>query len=328
MHAVRLHAFGPAENLVIEEVPDPVPGPGQVLIDVAAAGVHVVDTRLREGPVGGPFPDPVLPMVPGREVAGAVAAVGPGTDPAWTGRRVAVHLGPGSSGGYAERAVADAAALHALPDHVAADAAVAMVGTGRTAMAVLGLAGLGPGDTALVTAAAGGMGALFVQAARAAGAAVVGLAGGPEKTAVVRRLGADAAVDYRAADWTGEVAAALGGRAPTVLFDGVGGALGRAAFDLLGGGGRVLLHGYAPGSGPTAITTGDLVDRGLTATWAIGPHAIRRLGGLRELETRALAEAAAGRLAPLVTAFPLRCAADAHAALETRATTGKVVLVP
>lgn len=83
MHAVRLHEFGPAENLRYEEVPDPVPGPGQVRVRVHAAGVHLVDTLLRAGPAaGGPFPAPELPTIPGREVAGVVDAVGDGVDPA------------------------------------------------------------------------------------------------------------------------------------------------------------------------------------------------------------------------------------------------------
>ena len=104
MQAIRLHAFGPADNLTLEEVPNPKPGAGQVLIDVHAAGVHVLDTVIHAGESGGPFPLPELPTIPGREVAGVVIGVGADVDPAWSGRSVVAHLGIASSG-YAERAV-------------------------------------------------------------------------------------------------------------------------------------------------------------------------------------------------------------------------------
>ena len=105
MHAIRLHAFGPAANLRYEEVEDPRPGPGQVRIAVAASGVHLIDTALRAGRPMGPLPLPELPTIPGREVAGTVDAVGPDVDEGWVGRRVVAHLGL-ASGGYAELAVA------------------------------------------------------------------------------------------------------------------------------------------------------------------------------------------------------------------------------
>jgi NADPH2:quinone reductase len=327
MHAIRQHAFGPADTLVYEEVPDPAPDAGQVRIAVEAAGVHLVDTTIRQGRAGGPFPLPDLPMTPGREVAGRVDRVGPGADESWLGRRVVAHLGL-ASGGYAERAVAPVTSLHEIPDHLGAEAAVAMIGTGRTAMGILEVADLTAKDVVMITSAAGGLGSLFVQAARQAGAEAVGLAGGPDKVAQVRSLGATVAADYRQPGWPDEVRAALGDRTPTVLLDGVGGDAGQAAFDLLGIGARVVLFGMSSGV-PLEITTADLMARGLTASWAIGARMVQRPGGVRELETRALAEAAAGRLVPLVSrSFPLADAAAAHSALESRATTGKVVLVP
>lgn len=326
MRAIRQHAFGPPDTLHIADLPDLVPGPGQVLVAVQAAGVHLVDTAIRQGR-SGPFPLPELPTTPGREVAGHVAAVGPGVDGAWLGRRVVVHLGP-AGGGYAEQAVAPVTSLHEVPDHLDAPAAVAMIGTGRTALGILDTAQLTAGDVVLVTAAAGGLGTLFVQAARRTGAAVVGLAGGRGKVDLVRANGATAAVDYREPGWPDRVRTALGDRLPTVLLDGVGGDLARAAFDLLAPAGRVVMFGAAAGS-PLQVTTTDLVARALSATWALGPRIVGRPGGLRELETRALTEAAEGRLVPLAgSSFPLAEAAAAHIALEGRATTGKVVLVP
>lgn len=327
MHAIRQHAFGPAENLRYEKIDDPTPDAGQVRIAVTAAGVHLIDLSIRAGEQSGPFPLPELPMTPGREVAGVVDDRGEGVEPRWLGRRVVAHLGP-ASGGYAELAVANADALHEIPDGLSDEAAVAMIGTGRTAIAILDVASIGADDVVLATSAAGGLGSLFVQAARNTGATVVGLAGGPAKLEQVRRLGATAAVDYTLADWPRAVRDALGGREITVVLDGVGGEAGQAALDLLGIGGRLIMHGFSSGT-PTQLTTGDLASRGLTASWAIGARVPRLPGGLRGLEERALAAAATGELAPLVgNSFPLERAADAHTALGARATTGKVVLKP
>ncbi len=322
MHAVRLHAFSPAENLTYEEVPDPVPAEGQVRIDVRSSGVHFIETGLRRGIAVGPHRPPALPIVPGGEVAGVVDEVGPGVDTGWLGRRVVAKLG--AEGGYAERAIADIGSLHPVPDQLDTDTAVAVLTTGATAQGVLGVARLTSRDAVLVMSAAGGLGSLFVQAARAAGAVVVGAAGGPAKVERVRALGADIAVDYREDDWPVRVREALGGREVTVVLDGVGGTSGRQALELLGPGGRFLLHGWASGE-PTEIHTRDLIERQLTATWAIGPNVLPA-GGRHELEARALSEASEGRLIPPITRFPLSGAAAAHAALESREAEGKVVL--
>jgi NADPH:quinone reductase len=326
MHAIRLHAFGPPENLRYERVDDPRPGPGQARIAVAAAGVHLIDTVLREGRPMGPLALPDLPTIPGREVAGTVDAVGPEVDERWLGRRVVAHLGP-ASGGYAELAVREAEALHALPDGLADDAAVAMIGTGRTALAILEVARPTADDVVLVTAAAGGLGSLLVQAARNAGATVVGVAGGPAKVDRVRQLGADVAVDYAAAGWSDAVRAALDGRDVTVALDGVGGAIGRGALELLGVGGRLILFGAASGE-QIELSVGDLYSRGLTVSAAIGARIAQRPGGLRALDEQALAAAADGRLLPLVQRFALAQAAAAHTAIQARGTVGKTVLVP
>ncbi len=327
MHAIRLHEFGPATNLRFEEVDDPVAGEGQVRIAVEAAGVHLIDTTIRSGKAGGPFPLPDLPMTPGREVAGVVDQIGDGVDPSWLGSRVVVHLGM-ASGGYAELAVAPVTSLHEVPDGVPPEVAVACIGTGRTALAVLEVADLRAGDVVLIPAAAGGLGGLFVQAAGNAGAVSVGLAGGAEKVALVRAAGADHAVDYLQPDWREQVEAALDGRRATVVLDGVGGEVGHSLMKLLAPGGRVVLVGWSAGT-PTAITTQDIMGGGLTVSAAVGPRLLNRPGGLREFETRALDEAGEGRLVPDVRdRFALRDAAAAHAALESRATSGKVVLLP
>lgn len=324
MHAIRQYEFGPAEVLRYERVDDPHPAEGQVRIAVAAAGVHLIDTYIRAGEQLGPYPLPELPMTPGREVAGVVDELGAAVDPSWLGKRVAAHLGQ-VSGGYAELAVAPATALHELPDGVADDVAVAMIGTGRTTMGVLDAARPTAADVVLVTAAAGGIGSLLVQAARNAGATVVGVAGGPVKVAQVEATGADIAVDYTAAGWADRVRTALTGRSVTVVLDGVGGANGRTALELLPPGGRAALFGWSSGE----QVDDDLAARGVTSETVIGPKLLNRPGGLRELEERSLAAAARGELTPVVSsAFPLARAADAHTALAGRGTVGKVILKP
>jgi NADPH2:quinone reductase len=326
MRAIRLHEFGPPENLVYEEVEDPQPGPGQVRIAVAAAGVHLLDTTIRAGVQRGPLPLPDLPAIPGREVAGVVDALGAGVGENWLGRRVVAHLGP-ASGGYAELAVREVDTVHALPDGVAEDEAVAMIGTGRTTLGILEVAQVASDDVALITAAAGGIGSLLVQAVREAGAVAVGVAGGEEKVARVHELGATVAIDYTAPDWAEAVREALGDARVTVAFDGVGGTVGRGALELLAPGGRLILFGWSSGE-PTRLSASDLFARGLTASAAIGPRILNRPGGMRDLEEQALAALAGGRLSPLVQRFGLAEAAAAHAALEARATVGKAVLVP
>lgn len=330
MYAVRLHAFGGPEELRYEEVADPRPGQGQVRIAVEAAGVHVVDTVLRTGKGPATIPLPDLPTVPGREVAGTVDEAGPGVDPAWVGRRVVAHLGT-VPGGYAALAVTEVARLHIVPDTMDPCTAVAMIGTGRTAMGVLRLAELTPGDTAVVLAAAGGIGTLLVQYAVRLRTAVVGAAGGPGKTARVRALGADVAVDYARPGWAGAVREALGAERPaTVVFDAVGGAAAREAVGLLAPGGRHLVYGWSSGD-PASFAPGELEALGVTSRTLVGP-ALGRLTGtpqaLRALEAEALAAAADGTLTPAVQPYPLADAPEAHRALESRATTGKVVLVP
>ncbi|MFJ3911259.1 zinc-binding dehydrogenase [Streptomyces vinaceus] len=334
MRAIRLHAFGPPGNLTLERTGIPVPAPGQVRIAVAAAGVHLLDTALRQGVPGPVHALPELPTVPGREVAGTVDALGPGTDPAWLGRQAVVHLGF-APGGYAEYAVADADRLHPVPPGLDPAQAVAMIGTGRTTLGILQFADLGPDSTVLVPAAAGGIGTLLVQYARNAGATVIALAGGPAKTALAAANGAHLALDYTAPGWPDAVREAHPAGA-TVLFDSVGGTTARAALDLLAPGGRHLVFGWS--AGPVPLTDADrdrLAARRVTTENVLGPAMLRRAaaagGGddpMRHLETRALAEAAAGRLRPALQRYPLAEAAAAHHDLETRATTGKVVLEP
>ena len=334
MHAVRLHTFGPAENLTYETTDDPVPGPGQVRIAVAAAGVHLLDTALREG-MTGPFPAPAeLPTVPGREVAGTVECSARSTDPGLLGKRVVAHLGT-APGGYAELAVTDADRLHEIPPGLDDAEAVAMIGTGRTDTRHPAvhrprprLRRPGPGRRGR-----------HRHPARAVRQERRGHRHRPGRRPRQDRPrsaanGADLAVDYTLPDWPRQVRAHLDGlgRRATVVYDSVGGVTGRAAVDLLGKGGQHIVFGWS-GEGlhngsPLTFTDEELAERGITSQGVLGPAMMQKAGGLRVLEERALAEAAAGRLRPAVQRFPLAEAAAAHRALETRGTMGKVVLVP
>jgi NADPH:quinone reductase len=310
MRAVWLTEFGGPEVLVPRDTPDPVPGPGQVLVEVRFANITFVETQVRAGT--GPY-RPTLPVIPGNGVGGVVRSTGDGADPALVG--TTVITGMGGAGGYAELAVVDADGLFAVPDGLALDDAVALLADGRTATMLTQAAGLRPGDRVLVEAAAGGVGSLLVQLARAASAYVVGAAGGSRKVDVVRELGADLAVDYRVAGW-----AARAGQAD-VVFDGVGGDIGRVAFELLRPGGRLVVYGLASGAW-SDVTEDEAAAREVTL---VRPSPTPEQ--LRRFTESALAEAAAGRLRPLIgQRFPLEKAADAHAAIQSRATVGKTLL--
>ncbi|MBQ1023041.1 zinc-binding dehydrogenase [Micromonospora sp. C95] len=315
MRAVWLHEFGGPEKLVPGTAPDPVPEPGQVLIDVVHANITFVETQFRAtgfGPSGAR-----LPVIPGNGVGGVISDVGPGVDPGLVGRRVV--SGTGGSGAYAERVVVDAALPVAVPDGMPLDQAVALLADGRTALLLAEAAGLEPGDRVLVEAAAGGVGSLLVQLAAGAGARVVGLAGGTRKVELLPPLGAEIAVDYRAPDWAGRVRSATG--AVDVVFDGVGGAIGRDAFELLDPGGRMLSFGLASGEW-AGIEAESAAERGVTLVQPTSTPA-----QLRAYTERALAEGAAGRLRPVIgQRFPLARAAEAHAAIEARSTVGKTLL--
>lgn len=310
MRAVWLTEFGGPEVLVPGEAPDPVAGPGQVLIDVAFVNITFVETQVRAG--RGPF-TVELPMIPGNGVGGEVVAIGEGADPGLLDARVVTSTG--GSGAYAERVAVAGDAVFVVPEGVALDAAVALLADGRTAVMLARAAELRAGDRMLVEAAAGGVGSLLVQLGRAAGARVVAAVGGERKAGVARELGADVVVDYRDEGWPKRVCDAVGG--VDVVFDGVGGDIGRTAFELLDRGGRMLTFGLASGSWPD-IPEDDARRRGITV---VRPSATPEQ--LREFTETALA----GEWRPLIgQRFPLARAADAHAAIQSRATIGKTLL--
>ena len=319
MRAVVVREFGPPAVLLPRHVPAPAPGEDDVVLDVEIANVTFVDTQIRAGTPPHPSMLPELPAILGNGVGGVVSEVGEGADATWIGRRVMASLN--GRGGYAERAVAASSRLVAVPDGVSLRDAVALLADGRTALSLARLAEVRAGETVLVEAAAGGVGSLLVQLAHNAGAQVVALAGGERKLALARELGADVAFDYREDGWARTLHDTVG--AVDVVFDGVGGDTGLRAFGLLRRGGRFCPFGmasgsFAPVSPDDAETRGVEIRRAPPST----PEA------LVELTRAAFGEGLAGRLRPVIgQERALEDAAAAHAAIESRMTVGKTLLV-
>lgn len=322
MRVAMVSEFGGPEVLVTAERADPVAGPGEVVVDVAAADVLWVETMIRRGD-GRPFFDVTPPYVPGGAVAGRVAAVGEGVAPEWVGRAVVART---NGGGYAEQVLVDAAALLPVPDGLALIDAAAVMTDGQTALALLERTGVAAGDAVLVVGASGGLGIASVQLAQARGARVVAVARDDRKLARVRELGAAAVVDSDAPDWVDRARDALGGALADVVLDNIGGGVGEAAFDLVAPGGRFSAHG-TPSGRFAAIDPALARRRGVTLR-GIGDV---QLGAAdrRRLIAQAVDEAAAGRLRPVIgQTYPLAKATDAHAAIEQRTVFGKTLLIP
>lgn len=322
MRVVLAMRFGGPEVLVTSEAPDPVAGPGQVVVDVSVAPVLFADTQIQRG-WGREYFMVKPPYVPGFGVAGRVTSVGEGVDPGWVGRRVVTNTREG--GGYAEEAVAPAEGLIPVPDGLGLREAAALLHDGRTALRLAEGARIRRGEWVLVVAASGGLGSLLVQLAHAAGALVIGAARGKRKLDLARELGADAVVDYSEPGWPERVREATGGRGPDVVFDGVGGQIGRAAFGAMAPGGRFSAHG-APNGALAVIDAQEAERHGVTVRGI--EHVQFAPADAKRLAERALSEAAAGRIRPVIgQTFPLERAADAYAAIEARGVIGKTLLL-
>ena len=323
MLVTEVGRFGGPEVLTPRWVTDPVAGPGQVVVQTAAADVLLVDTMIRSGRAVDYFPIQP-PYVPGNGVAGQVISVGAGVDSSWIGRAVVAHTGQaGGSGGYAEQAVVAASDLIAVPSGLGLAEAAALLHDGSTAFMLTARVPIRPADWVLVTAAGGGMGVLLVQLARALGGRVIGAARGPAKLDLIRDAGAQAAVAYSAPDWTEQVRELTAGRGADVVFDGTGGELGRAAYEVTAPGGEFSAHGTSDGF-YTRIDPEEAFRRGITVRYIDDYEPL----AFRAHATTALATAAAGRVRPVIgQAFPLHLAAEAHAAIEARATLAKTLLL-
>ncbi len=325
--AVRMHQHGGSEQLRIETVPLSGPGPGEVLVDVTAAGVNFIDIYQREGL----YPLP-LPVTLGMEGAGSVVAVGSGA--VGSGGHSVV---PGARvawldvlGSYAGQAVLPADRLVPVPDALDLQLAAGAMLQGATAdYLVRDTFALGQGHTALVHAAAGGVGLLLVQLARAAGARVIATVGSAEKEESVRAAGADEVIRYREVDFADEVERIVGPKAVDVVYDGVG----RATFS---GGLRVLrprglMVSFGNASGPVdPIAPLDLAKAGsLFLTRPTLAHYVVTATELRQRCGRVLAAVAEGALQVHIGhRFALGQAGTAHDLLQSRASSGKVLLLP
>ena len=318
MRVIQMDRFGGPEVLHEVEVPDLAPGPGEVLIRTSVAGVTFVESQVRAGRWPWAGPGPALPAVLGNGVEGEVLAVGDGAKNA-VGQRVVTATG--GFGGYADHVVVPGSAPITVPEDLAPGEAVAMLADGRTALALNRAAGITTSDTVLVTAAAGGVGSLLVQLACSAGARrVVALAGGDEKLRICRELGADITADYTAASWTEAVRREVG--AIDVVFDGVGGPVGAACLALVRNGGRFCSYGAASGTWTDAA---DAAGRGIAVS---GKAMVRSPDDNRQLVELAIRECAERRLVPIIgQRHPLARACEAHAAIESRSTVGKTVLI-
>ncbi|MFE0132912.1 zinc-binding alcohol dehydrogenase family protein [Streptomyces sp. NPDC059037] len=302
MRAIRFDRFGGPEVLGLVEVPEPAAGPGQVLITVEAAGINFADTHQTDGSY---LAADQLPFIPGSEVVGRTP----------DGRRVLAKV----RGGYAERAVADEAAVFEIPDELPAAHALALLMQGVTAWHLLrGAARLTAGESVVVHSAAGGVGSVAVQLAREFGAGrVLAMASTPEKRELALKLGADAVVDYPLEE------------PADVILDGTGGPLFDQALDSLADFGRIVTYGSASRTGFTPLDDARMrsLNAAVVGFW-LRPT-LARPGAFAEPMRKMLELVSQGRLNPVAgPEYPLADAGRAHSELLARQTSGKLTLRP
>ncbi|WP_176047156.1 zinc-binding dehydrogenase [Burkholderia sp. BCC1644] len=328
MHAIQIARVGDPSVLRPVVIERPTPAADEVLVRVTRVGLNFPETLQRAGTYPGPAL--ALPAVPGSEVVGTVAAVGANVRDIRIGERVAAPLfgAMRSTGGYAEYVTLGAALITAIPDAVSDDDAVAVMLQGLVARMLLRETRVA-GSTVAITAAAGGVGSMLIQLARLDGArAIVGLAGAPDKLHTVTTLGADHAISYRDEDWAGQLSTVTRGAGPDVVFDSIGGTAARTLAAGLATFGRFVSYGAASGQLLT-------VDEYLMNALIFG---CRSLSGFAlyafltdEVVRRTLGELfgllATGALKPLIGgSYAFDAIADAHRALESGRTTGKLIL--
>jgi NADPH2:quinone reductase len=322
MKAIRVAAPGGPEALRYEEMALPSPGPGEVLVKITAAGVNYIDVYQRTG-----LYKVAPPFIPGQEAAGVVAAVGPGVGDVKVGDPVAYA---GVLGAYAEYAVAPADRVVTLPDGVSAKQAAAAMLQGMTAHYLASTTyPLKAGDGCLVHAAAGGVGLLLCQIAKARGARVIATVSTPEKAALAREAGADEVIRYTEQDFEAEVKRLTQGAGLQVIYDSVGNTTFAKGLNCLARRGLMVLYGQS--SGPVPPCDPQLLSQ-KGSLFLTRPTLAHYIGTRAELLARAgevLGWVKSGRLKLRIAhEFPLAQAAEAHRALEGRKTTGKVLLIP
>lgn len=323
MKAVVCEAFAPVADLKFTDFPDPVAGPGEVVIEVAAAGVNFPDVLMVQGKYQ---VKPPVPFVAGSEAAGTILSVGEGVTGFAVGDRVTAFTGLGS---FARQVRVPASQVWHVPDALALDIAAGVLITyGTSYHALKDRAALRAGETLLVLGAGGGVGITAVELGKQMGARVIAAASSPEKLALARQQGADDLIDYSREDLRERVKELTGGRGVDVVYDPVGGDLAITALKSLAWEGRHLVIGFAGGTIPqlpanllllkSASAVGVLWGNSLRANPA--PHG----ENIREL----LAWLAEGRLRPVIDArYPLAQAVEALTHVEQRKAQGKVLLL-
>jgi NADPH:quinone reductase len=313
MKAIQIEEFGGPEVLRHVELPDPEPGEGEVLVEVARSGINFADTHATRNDY---LAEQALPMIPGGEVSGRTS----------DGRRVAALL---MNGGYAEKVAVHEAALIPIPDGVDDDQAAALLLQGLTAMALVQrCARIENGETILIEAAAGGTGTLAVQLAKRAGAKVIGLASSEEKRALVERLGADATVDSRAEDLKAAILEANGGEKVDAVLHMSGGDAFDAELSALAPLGRMVVFGIASRE-QREVSTAALLrgSKSVVGFWLV--HLLARRDLAAPMIGELLGAVAADELEVTIDAVrPLSEAAGAHEDLIARRTSGKLLLDP
>ena len=323
MRAIRVHACGGPEALRYDEIATPEPQAGEALVEIAAAGVNFIDVQHRAGR----YKPPALPFTLGSEGAGTVTAVGAGVSEVAVGDRVAYAM---VLGAYAEHAVVPAKRLVKVPAAIDLKTAAAVMLQGLTAHYLTqSTFAIKPGDTALVHAAAGGVGQLITQVARLRGATVYGTVGGEAKAAVARAAGAAAAIDYRTQDFEAEIKKLTNGRGVDVVYDSVGKDTFEKSLNSLRPRGMLALFGFSSGPVPP-FDPAVLGAKG--SLFLTRPGLNQYIATRDELVARAddlFAWLTAGKLKVAIDrVWPLAEAAEAHVALESRRTAGKLLLVP
>lgn len=321
MRAVVVEQFGGPESLTLVDLPKPVPGPGEVVVQVAVSGVNFIDVYFRTGLYKVP-----PPVAIGSEAAGVVDAVGDGVTDVAPGDRVAYAMARGS---YAEFAKVPAAQVVKIPAGVSFEQAAAVLLQGMTAHYLTkSTYALKPGDTCLVHAAAGGTGALVVQMAKSLGARVFGTTSSAAKAAIATAAGADEVINYAEQDFAAEARRLTDGRGVDVVYDGVGKSTFEKSLDSLRMRGMLVLFGYASGAVTAIDPTAHLNAKG--SLFVTRPGLANYIATRDELLWRAgevMDMVASGALTVRIDAvYPLADAAEAHRALEGRTTAGKLLI--
>ena len=324
MRAVVVDRWMEPAELSVRELPDPVVGPGQLGVDIKAAGCNFFDILIVQGryQVKPPFP-----FIPGGEIAGVVNEVGAGVKSFAVGDRV---LASAPMGGYADRIAIPAAFAHKMPDAMPFEEGASFPIVYPTSYAGLVFrAALQPGETLLVHAAAGGVGLAAVQIGKALGARVIATAGGADKVRVALEAGSDFGIDYNSEDFVERVKEITGGKGADVIYDLVGGDVFDKSLKCIAWNGRLLVIGFAGGTIPSVAANRILLKNVAVTGLHWGAYAKYEPARIPETFAALFQLYEEKKIRPVIyKSYPLEQAADALAALGSRKTHGKVVLAP